>query len=61
MNFTSEEKELLIEVVEKHILFVDANRRNVSSGGMNNIKNKNKYGVKLANLRNILSKVQNGL
>lgn len=57
MNLSPEEKDLLIEVIEKHIAFVDSNRRNVAGGSMNNLKKRNEFASKLANLRNIRCKV----
>lgn len=57
MQLTAEEQSLLMEVIDKHIAFVDANRRNVAAGSINNMKKRQQFAEKLANLQNLRSKI----
>ncbi|MCS5736768.1 UNVERIFIED_CONTAM: hypothetical protein RF648_18965 [Kocuria sp. CPCC 205274] len=58
MELTGSEKELLLEVLDKHIKFVNSNRRNVSQAHMSNLKMRKKLADQEAALLNLKTKVQ---
>lgn len=58
MELNSEEKSLLLDVLDKHIKYVNSNRRNVSQAHMSNLKMRKKLAETEAALQNIRVKLE---